>query len=132
MPLLNRWGITLPAPHPPNPQIPNPNFKTPPPDPQLPTQDFSARLEKKFEYFPEPKVTSVSPPGGPAESSGMAFVKGSGFLNTSYVKCRVGTVISQGIWMNSTFVKCTIPQAQPKVYSTAVLSLGVVTLSSKP
>ena len=91
-------------------------------------QDFSPFvLEKLFKYFPEPRVTSASPAGGPAESTGVAYVRGQGFLDTDHVKCRVGTVVSQGYYLNSSMIQCVIPQAQPKVYSQSVLSLGVVT-----
>jgi hypothetical protein len=90
-------------------------------------QDFSTFfLEDLFYYFPAPNILLLYPPGGPAQSGGYSMVKGTGFLDTAAIKCRVGVVITAARYFNATWVGCVIPQIQRKIYSSVVEDLGIL------
>jgi hypothetical protein len=99
----------------------------------LNAQDFSpSYLAKLFFFFPNPEVQSLTPRGGPAESGGGILVSGTGFLNTSTVRCRVGEVVSQATFLSRTLMRCMAPQIQRKEYSAEVLRLGVLGVEVLP
>jgi hypothetical protein len=99
----------------------------------LNAQNFSpSYLAKLFFFFPNPEVQSLTPRGGPAESGGGILVSGTGFLNTSSVRCRVGDVETQATFISGTSVRCMAPQIQRKEYSAEVLRLGVLGVEVLP
>ena len=90
-------------------------------------QDFSPFfLEDLFYYFPAPEILQLHPRGGPAESGGYTMVRGTGFIDTVAIKCRVGVVITAARYFNDTYVGCVIPQIQRKIYSSVVEGLGIL------
>jgi len=90
-------------------------------------QDFSPFFyDDLYYYFPAPVIHQLYPRGGPAQSGGFALVRGENFLDTPQLLCRVGVVITQGQFINNTFVRCKIPQIQRKIYSKVVEDLGIL------
>ena len=54
------------------------------------------------------------------------MVRGTGFIDTVAIKCRVGVVITAARYFNDTHVGCVIPQIQRKIYSSVVEGLGIL------
>jgi hypothetical protein len=80
----------------------------------------SAPIGGKMSFFvyDDPMVTSLSRRSGPITGSTPLIVLGSGFLFSSFIRCRIGGYINQGTTLNSSAVICvtnpsnTLPAAE--------------------
>eukprot|EP00003_Mantamonas_plastica_P023325 TRINITY_DN417_c0_g4_i1.p1 TRINITY_DN417_c0_g4~~TRINITY_DN417_c0_g4_i1.p1 ORF type:complete len:3914 (-),score=1148.76 TRINITY_DN417_c0_g4_i1:1146-11180(-) len=58
---------------------------------------------------PEPIVTRLEPPTGPAAGLYSVFVIGSQFINTTLIRCRFDNTVVPGTYHNSTTIECQAP-----------------------
>ena len=67
----------------------------------------------EFQYAPRAILASVSPRMGNSMGGTVLSVTGRNFANTNALKCKVGTIETNGVWRGSTTVECVSPAAMP-------------------
>ena len=70
-----------------------------------------------------PIVTRVVPDRGFFIQSEIITVHGTGFLNSAYVKCTIGGIITRGTWLSSSSMKCEQPVVPKPIQTTVEVSM---------
>eukprot|EP00755_Sulcionema_specki_P011658 Sspe_Gene.7896::Locus_2681_Transcript_1_1_Confidence_1.000_Length_15939::g.7896::m.7896 len=70
-----------------------------------------------------PIVFSVSPDRGSLVPSEPITLQGTGFINTTYVKCMVGGNVTRGTWLSSISMKCEQPTKDTPMKTTVEVTM---------
>ena len=90
--------------------------------------DFSVP-HLQFRYLPDVVVTSLAPAAGPQQGRTLVSVLGSGYVDSSALKCKFGELVVDATFVSSTVVNCTAP-AQPAGAIALEVSSNTVQFSS--
>ncbi|KAL4137835.1 hypothetical protein PRIC2_001345 [Phytophthora ramorum] len=72
-------------------------------------QDYTD-TDVPFIYYAEQGMRSISPTFGPAYTAGTRIdVDGAAFVNSSLLSCRFGYLLTPGVFVSSTKMRCTTP-----------------------
>jgi len=63
-----------------------------------------------FTYLSDPFITAIQPAFGPAAGGTVVTIFGTSFINSVDLACRFGSLLTMAFWLDSTKIRCLVPQ----------------------
>eukprot|EP00824_Muranothrix_gubernata_P008912 TRINITY_DN2148_c0_g1_i1.p1 TRINITY_DN2148_c0_g1~~TRINITY_DN2148_c0_g1_i1.p1 ORF type:complete len:1639 (+),score=352.12 TRINITY_DN2148_c0_g1_i1:139-5055(+) len=79
--------------------------------------------EVKFHYYRPPMVYEIDPAIGPTAGGTKVYIIGSNFNNTGKIKCKFGSIVVPGTFINVNNILCVSPPAEKPGYVPLQLSM---------